>query len=330
MEDDKGVEKLVGNLEINILLFIAIIVIFAWKFITKRNRISNNNNNIIQHKDKGDEKHINVVAGKRKYYKDVHYDTDRGLQKDMRDKIMIKDYQVEGVNKLSVFAIFSGLDGENAPSIGRIHFEELNNDWPNSNIDIHNNNYEMEKKLIKEKIINAHERIDEIICKETEEEGSSLISVYLCKIGGKDFIVISNLGFSRAVIFDGKDRNGKLLNKIHKANDPKEKLRIEKNGGRIEYGRINGELALSRSFGLNKYKKANLITAKPNISFYERSNEDQFLIVGNGIWNYINDETVVDLVLNSNRENNSAEELLTYISEGMLNEDNLSCIVIFF
>jgi len=70
-------------------------------------------------------------------------------------------------------------------------------------------------------------------------------------------IYCANAGDSRCII----SNNGKAeeLSKDHKPKNEKEKERIEKAGGYVHEGRINGNLSVSRAIGDFEYKNnANL------------------------------------------------------------------------
>lgn len=63
----------------------------------------------------------------------------------------------------------------------------------------------------------------------------------------KDRYYVANIGDSRAVLCRGD--NAVALSTDHKPDSPSEKNRIEKAGGYVQQGRVNGALSLSRSFG---------------------------------------------------------------------------------
>jgi serine/threonine protein phosphatase PrpC len=63
------------------------------------------------------------------------------------------------------------------------------------------------------------------------------------------------------------------MSKDHKPDDKEELNRITKAGGSVTYGRVNGNLNLSRAFGDLEYKQnkslgpeEQMITANPDIS----------------------------------------------------------------
>lgn len=63
----------------------------------------------------------------------------------------------------------------------------------------------------------------------------------------KDRYFVANIGDSRAVL--SRDDTAVPLSTDHKPDVPTEKNRIEKAGGFVKLGRVNGTLSLSRSFG---------------------------------------------------------------------------------
>lgn len=81
-------------------------------------------------------------------------------------------------------------------------------------------------------------------------------------------IYVANAGDSRSAL----SRNGKIveLSRDHKPEDPEEERRIVAAGAKVEKGRINGHLNLSRCLGDYHYKRNEALswenqtlTAKP-------------------------------------------------------------------
>ena len=68
----------------------------------------------------------------------------------------------------------------------------------------------------------------------------------------KTEIICANAGDCRSVL--SKKGKAKDLSTDHKPNTPSEKSRIERANGFVEDNRVNGNLALSRSFGDFEYK----------------------------------------------------------------------------
>lgn len=71
-----------------------------------------------------------------------------------------------------------------------------------------------------------------------------------------------------------------LLNKID------EKNRITAAGGFVDFGRVNGNLALSRAIGDFEFKKSaelppeqQIVTAFPDVEEHELTDEDEFLVL---------------------------------------------------
>ena len=65
-----------------------------------------------------------------------------------------------------------------------------------------------------------------------------------------------------------------------------EKARISAAGGYVDFGRVNGNLALSRAIGDFEFKKSadlspeqQVVTAFPDVVTHEISNDDEFLII---------------------------------------------------
>jgi len=77
------------------------------------------------------------------------------------------------------------------------------------------------------------------------------------------------------------------MSEDHKPDLPREKERIQKAGGYITEGRINGNLNLSRALGDLEYKRNSdlgpgeqLISAVPEIKKRTLTSDDEFLVLG--------------------------------------------------
>ncbi|KAI8368185.1 phosphatase 2C-like domain-containing protein [Radiomyces spectabilis] len=119
----------------------------------------------------------------------------------------------------------------------------------------------------------------------------------------KNVLYVSNAGDSRAVI---STSNGKAipLSHDHKPTNATESARIRNAGSYVEFGRVNGSLALSRALGDLGFKDNNqlppekqAVTADPEISEHELTDNDEFMILAcDGIWDCLTNQEAVDCV----------------------------------
>jgi serine/threonine protein phosphatase PrpC len=65
-----------------------------------------------------------------------------------------------------------------------------------------------------------------------------------------------------------------------------EKARIQAAGGFVDFGRVNGNLALSRAIGDFEFKKSaelppeqQIVTAFPDVEIHDISQDDEFLVI---------------------------------------------------
>ena len=118
-------------------------------------------------------------------------------------------------------------------------------------------------------------------------------------------LTVANAGDSRAVLC----RAGGITEPLsfdHKPLQEREMTRIKKAGGFVnQFGRVNGNLNLSRSIGDLKYKQVpgidpaeQIITSEPDIIQVTLDPEDEFIILGcDGIWDCLTNENAVQYVL---------------------------------
>jgi serine/threonine protein phosphatase PrpC len=155
-------------------------------------------------------------------------------------------------------------------------------------------------------------------------------AVFALRFG--QYLYLANIGDSTGIIIRspaGDDQSNLLLKtKNHKPYDKKERIRIEKRGAYVFDGRVNGQLAVSRSFGDNYYNIKHqktysgfetVVTHEPDIYSFiipepnttsdtNISQTDYYLILGSdGLWdNCLFENIASDLELDS--ESNSEDD----------------------
>lgn len=101
-----------------------------------------------------------------------------------------------------------------------------------------------------------------------------------------------------------------------------EKARICAAGGFVDYGRVNGNLALSRALGDFDFKKTpnisveqQIVTAFPDVTTHEITQDDEFLVIAcDGIWDCQSSQGVIDFV----RRGITARQELPRICENIM------------
>nr|CAB3461275.1 unnamed protein product [Digitaria exilis] len=121
-------------------------------------------------------------------------------------------------------------------------------------------------------------------------------STAVVAVVGPDSVVVASAGDSRAVL----SRGGVPvpLSIDHKPDRPDELDRIQKAGGRVIFwdgARVLGVLAMSRAIG-DGYLKP-FVTAEPEVTVTERTDEDECLILASdGLWDVFSNEMACDVV----------------------------------
>jgi protein phosphatase PTC2/3 len=115
-------------------------------------------------------------------------------------------------------------------------------------------------------------------------------------------ILVANAGDSRSVL--GLAGEAKAMSQDHKPGNKTENARIVSAGGFVEFGRVNGNLALSRAIGDFEFKQnfslepeQQIVTADPEIINHSITGEEEFLVLAcDGIWDCLSSQQVVDFV----------------------------------
>ncbi|KAI1136152.1 PP2C-domain-containing protein [Hypoxylon sp. FL0543] len=176
-----------------------------------------------------------------------------------------------------------------------------------------------------------------------EEEVSGCTAC--CGLITSDKIYIANAGDSRSVL--GVKGRAKPLSFDHKPQNEGEKARITAAGGFVDFGRVNGNLALSRAIGDFEFKKSaelspeqQIVTAYPDVVSHDISDDDEFLVIAcDGIWDCQSSQAVVEFV----RRGIAAKQDLDKICENMMDNclasnsetggvgcDNMTMIIVGF
>ncbi|URD95472.1 phosphatase 2C [Musa troglodytarum] len=149
-------------------------------------------------------------------------------------------------------------------------------------------------------------------------------------------LLIANAGDCRAVL--GKRGRAIELSKDHKPNCNAERHRIERLGGSVYDGYLNGQLSVARALGDWHMKgskgSACPLSAEPELQETILTEEDEFLIMGcDGIWDVMSSQCAVtmtrkELMLHNDPEKCSRELVREALKRNTC--DNLTVVVICF
>ncbi|XP_056177396.1 probable protein phosphatase 2C 27 isoform X2 [Syzygium oleosum] len=147
---------------------------------------------------------------------------------------------------------------------------------------------------------------------------------------------VANAGDCRAVL--GKRGRAIELSKDHKPNCTSERLRIEKLGGVVYDGYLNGQLSVSRALGDWHMKgpkgSACPLSAEPELQETHLTEDDEFLIMGcDGLWDVMSSQCAVtiarkELMLHNDPERCSRELVREALKRNSC--DNLTVITVCF
>ena len=207
-------------------------------------------------------------------------------------------------------------------------------------------------KTMKEVFIKTNKDLCQNDLIDTQFSGSTCVTIILTK----NQIISGNVGDSRAVM--GRYINGEWINidltKDQKPDNPDERERIIKRGGRVEsYKDENGNdfgpkrvwlknadipgLAMARSFGDEVAASVGTIS-EPEIEYFDITENDKFIIIASdGIWEFISSKECVNIVKDYYLKKDlkgCLKYLLNESSKRWIKEeeviDDITCVLIFF
>lgn len=143
-----------------------------------------------------------------------------------------------------------------------------------------------------------------------------------------DKIYVANAGDSRSVL--GVKGEAKPLSFDHKPQNEAESTRIRAAGGFVEYGRVNGNLALSRAIGDFEFKsnqslepEKQIVTSDPEITVHEPTEDDEFIVIAcDGIWDCLTSQQVVDITRRLIAEKKELDQICEIIMDKCLAPDS--------
>lgn len=188
---------------------------------------------------------------------------------------------------------------------------------------------------VKRAVRNAFVKADDALADSKHLDRSSGTTALTALILGRT-LLIANAGDSRAVL--GKRGRGIELSKDHKPNCTSEKLRIEKLGGVIYDGYLNGQLSVARALGdwhIKGYKGSTCpLSSEPELEEMVLTEEDEFLIIGcDGLWDVMSSQCAVTIVRKELMKHNDPEKCSRVLVTEALRRntcDNLTVIVVCF
>lgn len=233
----------------------------------------------------------------------------------------------------SFYAVFDGHGGSDAAcyvknNAMRFFFEDA--ELPKNSV--------IDKSFLEE-LGNSHRRAflvaDQALADERTIDASCGTTAITALVLGRH-LLIANAGDSRAVL--SRKGDAVQLSQDHRPSSVVERKRVEDLGGVIEYGYLNGELAVTRALGdwcmKLPFGSASPLTAEPEVQHILLSEEDEFLIIGcDGIWDVMSNEDAVSLVRRKLRLHGDPERCARELVDQALSRessDNLTVIVVCF
>ncbi|KAI8980460.1 putative serine/threonine phosphatase 2C ptc2 [Pilobolus umbonatus] len=233
------------------------------------------------------------------------------------------------------FAVFDGHGGANVAKYSGIHLQE-------NVID----SEDFKKGQYKDSLRKGFLKIDTDLLSnpdyENETSGCTAIAALLT---AENVLYVSNAGDSRAFICT--KGQAIALSQDHKPTNPKETERITNAGGHVDFGRVNGNLALSRALGDFEFKRAaNLppqqqaVTADPDIVEHKLTENDEFMVLAcDGIWDCMSNQEVATFVRKGVAEGVPLSEICERLMDkclaaeaggGGVGCDNMTAIIVAF
>lgn len=260
----------------------------------------------------------------------------QGYRLEMEDSHICQD--MPSCSGHLLVAVFDGHGGQGAAIYAAkylIPVIEANKKWKE-----YVNTGAKDLNLLSDSLVESFILIDQDIRAQQDKtpQDQSGCTAVICVVTTR-FIMCANAGDSRCVL--GTNKTAKGMSEDHKPDDDIEKKRIEKAGGSVHVGRVEGNLAVSRAFGDFEYKdRADLpateqkVSCEPDIFLHYRTAQDDVLLLAcDGLWD-VNSNAEAIAELNGHLAEEQEDGLQTVAGkmlDSSLNKgskDNISAVVV--
>ncbi|XP_013740551.2 probable protein phosphatase 2C 47 [Brassica napus] len=250
--------------------------------------------------------------------------SDKGPKRSMEDEFICVDDLTDHIGSTGAFyGVFDGHGGIDAASFTKKNILKLvtqDKHFPSNT-----------KKATRSAFVKTDHALADAPSLDRSSGTTALTALILDKT-----MLIANAGDSRAVL--GKRGRAIELSKDHKPNCTSEKLRIEKLGGVIYDGYLNGQLSVARALGDWHIKgtKGSLcpLSCEPELEEIVLTEEDEFLIMGcDGLWDVMSSQCAVTMVRRELMQHNDPERCSQALVKEALQRnscDNLTVVVVCF
>lgn len=248
---------------------------------------------------------------------EIGHSSMQGLRRHMEDQYIMDEF----FDKHTLVAVMDGHAGEGCAQFASVKLVELleaTETW-NEYCNAKDKTSENSIDLLSRALVQAYIDLDVAFLESDFMDGSGCTCV--CAIITPTHIVCANVGDSRCVI--GTDGYTISMTDDHKPTNPEEQHRIMKAGGFVKFGRVNGELAMSRAIGDYQYKENSqlqlteqLVICIPDISVHKRSDSDELIVLAcDGVWDVMSNSEAISYL--------SGVVMTKKAIENYVDEDNL-------
>ena len=245
-----------------------------------------------------------------------------------------KQYKLKG-EQMALFGVFDGHGGRDAAKVCEEVFADILVKEP----EFKNGNYE-------KALYNTFFKTDQEVLKRSEQQrwNNGCTACVVLLVGKR--LYTANLGDAEAVLAMQKPKEKVVkplpLSTKHNPTDEAEKKRIEEAGGQVVCGRINGILAISRSFGDMDYKypynksMKDFVSPIPALQMTPIGKSNPYLLITcDGLYEKMNYDDIIEVshqAIEAHKKKDFDAVAKDIVQESLKrgSTDNHTCIVVYF
>jgi len=257
----------------------------------------------------------------------------QGLRPEMEDGHSVQ-LSLENHPNTAYFGLFDGHNGAKASEWCQDHFHKYID-----KID------EYTEDKIKKCALEADK---DFLSQNSVTDGTTAVFGLVTKVESKKKksfqLTVGNIGDSRCILVKGGSSNEDFeimsLTVDHKPDGPEETQRIEKAGGLVARGRVDGILAVSRAIGDSRYKERTdlppeeqRVISVPAITRVDVGKNDFLLLCCDGVFEGLSDEEAITFIKKEMEQTSDTGVILSkllYLALEKKTKDNLTAILVQF